>query len=546
MNLVSLLVEWAERDRERPALVDHWHGRDRVVTFGELVRRMAAGARVLQGMGLRRGQTILVFQPVSIELYELLLAAFYSGMRVMLADPAAGRAFLTDCCRRLRPDAFFGSWRAQCLRLAVPELRRIRLAIRAGGWFPNTRAWRLGAGTCPLVEVAADEPALVTFTSGSTGLPKAALRTHGFLLAQHRALARALVFEEGEVDLITLPVFVLANLASGLTSVLAATDLAKPGTPDAAAIRRQCARFQVTRCTASPAFFEGLLGVGGMPAFNKVFTGGAPVFPDLLRRLHAALPGAMIHSVYGSTEAEPIAHLAAAETDAATVTITQRGGGLCAGTALAEIELRVIADHWGTPLGPMSVEDLSNMTLAPEWAGEIIVSGAHVLSGYLGGHGDDETKIAVEGRVWHRTGDAGWLDERGRVWLLGRAAAKLPPFPAAPGLPAEALSYPFAIECALREMFPQIRMAALEWQGRRLLVVGRRCATAEAERIRAAACEYGIEEVVYLEKLPLDRRHNAKIDYPALRKALARHTAARRTRATREGHGYGRRGTTFR
>lgn len=55
-------------------------------------------------------------------------------------------------------------------------------------------------------------------------------------------------------------------------------------------ISAQCARFRVTRCAASPAFFEALLGK--MPAFEKIHTGGAPVFPDLLRRLRTALPAA--------------------------------------------------------------------------------------------------------------------------------------------------------------------------------------------------------------------------------------------------------------
>ncbi|RYD30621.1 MAG: AMP-dependent synthetase, partial [Verrucomicrobiaceae bacterium] len=259
MNLVSLLASRAEEHPERPALVDRHRGHDRVVTYGDLARRVSAGAERLQESGLRCGQTVLVFQPVSIELYEFLLSAFHAGLRVMLADPSAGKEFLTNCCRRLQPDAFFGSWKAQCLRLMVSGMRTIPLSFCSGAWFPGTHSWRPGTGNSPVREVADDEPALITFTSGSTGLPKAAVRTHGFLLAQHRVLSRSLDFQDGEVDLITLPVFVLANLASGLTSVLAATDLAKPGSPDAAAIASQCGKFHVSRCAASPAFFEGLL-----------------------------------------------------------------------------------------------------------------------------------------------------------------------------------------------------------------------------------------------------------------------------------------------
>jgi len=517
MNLASLLVERAAMHPERIALVDSLHGKDRVVSYEELARRVSAGAGELQAMGLRRGGVILVFQPVSIELYEILLAAFHAGLRVMLADPSAGREFLSQSCRRLPQDVFFGSWKAQCLRLMVPEMRRIRVSICSRGWFPGAKPWRTDSAGIRPVEMEDGDPALVTFTSGSTGVPKAAVRSHGFLLAQHRALSRALAFEDGEVDLITLPVFVLANLATGLTSVLAATDLAKPGAPDAPSINAQCRKFKVTRCAASPAFFEGLLASpSGIPAFKKIFTGGAPVFPDLLRRLGMALPAASIHSVYGSTEAEPIAHFPADEASDETDAVTRRGGGLCSGIPVDEIELRIISDQWGTTL------DQAGPEVDPGQAGEIIVSGGHVLTGYLDGLGDEETKIHAEGRVWHRTGDAGWIDSAGRVWLLGRCSEKLPPFPAGNGLPDSAMSYPFAIECALRGIFPGIRMAALEWDGRRTLVVGGKCGTGEAAAIRECSDKLGIEGIVHLDSIPLDRRHHAKVDYPALRKTLER------------------------
>jgi acyl-CoA synthetase (AMP-forming)/AMP-acid ligase II len=517
MNLASLLLERAQKHPERPALVDG----SRVVSYGELARRVSAGAAALQEMGLSRGQVILVFQPVSIELYEFLLAAFHAGLRVMLADPSAGREFLALCCKRLPPDALFGSWKAQCLRLSVSEMRAIRISICSGGWFPGTRAWRTNDAGGPPIDLTDGEAALVTFTSGSTGQPKAAVRSHGFLLAQHRALAKALEFEEGEVDLITLPVFVLANLASGLTSVLAETDLAKPGSPDVAAVAAQCGKFRVTRCAASPAFFEALLKAKTeMPHFEKIYTGGAPVFPDLLRRLQQTLLAAHIHSVYGSTEAEPIAHFPADAANEETDSLTRRGAGLCSGVPVPEIDLRIISDHWGAPLGPLTEMDFFALAVESGQAGEIVVSGHHVLRGYLGGVGDEETKIHVEGRVWHRTGDAGWIDPSGRVWLLGRCAEKLAPFPAAQGIPRDAPRYPFAIECALREIFPNTRMAAIDWEDQRTLIVGKKCGADESKLIEAKAKDLGIGRVIHLESLPLDRRHNAKIDYPALRVAL--------------------------
>ena len=503
MNLVGILLERALQHPDLPAIIDRKNGQDRTITFRELADRISSGSAHLRSLGLHRGQTILVFQPVSIELYEILLSAFHSGIRVMLADPSAGRKFISLCCQRAMPDALFGPWKAHALSLAIPKLRSVKTRINSHGWFPTTHPWENSGPPCPITETPGDHPALITFTSGSTGLPKAAVRTHGFLLAQHKALASSMDFQPGETDLITLPVFVLANLASGMTSVLADTDLANPGSPDQAAILRQCEKFSVTRCAASPAFFAAF--GNSLPPFSKLFTGGAPVFPDLLAQLRTSLPSAHIHSVYGSTEAEPIAHLPAEKYTEELLSKTRRGAGLCTGTPAQGISLKIIPNQSGTPLDTFE-------ELTPGQPGEIIVSGDHVLTGYLDGMGDSETKIKTPTQIWHRTGDAGYLDENGLLWLLGRASEKLPPHPR-----DKNLDYPFAIECALRQLHPGIRTAALTHNATRTLVIESNQPRPDLEQ---AAQTLGISSIITLPKIPLDRRHNAKVDYPALRSLL--------------------------
>lgn len=519
MNLTRLLADRAARHPERVALRDRVGGRDRQLDFAGLERRVAAGAAQLEAAGVGRGRTILVFQPVSIELYEILLSAFRVGARVMLVDPANGRKFLGACCDRLPPDAFFGPWKAQLLRWMVPAMRRIPRSICPGFRFPGARSWKPAGASAEIREFSSDEPALITFTSGSTGVPKAAVRSHGFLVAQHAALARSLELEEGEVDLVTLPVFVLANLASGLTSVIADTDLRRPGEADGTAIRAQCERHRVTRCAASPAFFEALLADGGpMPTIRKLFVGGAPVFPDLVDRLETALPDTSIAIVYGSTEAEPIAHLDSRDSAVERKSGARRGHGLCVGRPVEGLELRILANRWGESLAFRDEVELDACCVSPGEAGEIIVKGEHVLPGYLDGVGDEETKIRIGRVVWHRTGDAGWRDASGRLWLLGRCAARLPVWTDAPEEgPSGVWEYPFAIETALRIDFPGIRTAAMEWHGKRLLVVE---AGGDSETLRDRAVLMGIEEVVILSRIPLDRRHQAKVDYPMLRQRM--------------------------
>ena len=253
----------------------------------------------------------------------------------------------------------------------------------------------------------------------------------------------------------TLPVFVLANLAGGLTSILADMDLARPGFPDAGRIRRQCEREKPDRCVASPAFFEALLAEEVMP-FRTVYTGGGPVFPGLLERLGERCEKAV--AVYGSTEAEPMAHFHAGELDGEARRRTREGGGLPAGRPVEGLELRVVRDRWGEPLGRLTEEAFREMEAPPGAAGEVVVSGAHVLPGYLDGEGDAETKFSVGETCWHRTGDAGALDAEGRLWLLGRCAARME------GKGGRAL-YPLQVEAALRERGCG-RCAVFEREGR--------------------------------------------------------------------------------
>jgi acyl-CoA synthetase (AMP-forming)/AMP-acid ligase II len=266
---------------------------------------------------------------------------------------------------------------------------------------------------------------------------------------------------------------------------------------------------------ASPAFFERLArhavahGVT-LPAMKKLFTGGAPVFPRLLEQAQRLAPYAEVVAVYGSTEAEPIAHVARHELRPEDHRAMLAGRGLLAGLPVPSIRLRILRDHWGQPVGPWTAAAFAAACQPAEAPGEIVVSGEHVLPGYLYGHGDEETKFRVDGAVWHRTGDAGYLDDEGRLWLLGRCAARVHD--------DRGELYPFAVETAVYQ-HPEVRRAALvAHRGRRVLAV--ECYAGvrpvEAGVLQQELGWARLDEVRLCERVPVDKRHNAKIDYPAL------------------------------
>ena len=532
MNISQVLIDQAAERPGEPAIVEAAGGGARPLTFGQMAERSARAAALLHSAKLHEGDRILVFQPMSAELYVVLLAIFRLGLVATVLDPSAGRRHIEQCCSIARPKAFVGPARAHILRFACGGLRRIERHFVTAGWAPGATRWSRLERLEPLRAVTAcdsSHEALLTFTSGSTGVPKAVVRSHGFLLAQHDVLAESIELEPGEVDLATLPIFVLANLASGVTTVIPRCDLRRPGFVDPTPILEQLKRHHVTRTVGSPALYSRLLqevrAAGearsesvetNFGTLEKLYTGGAPVFPRLLQELRSAMPRGRVIAVYGSTEAEPIAHLDWDEAEPADLDAMYAGKGLLVGKPVHQIELRILDNRWGEPLPDMKAREFAERALPAERGGEIVVNGPHVLAGYLGGIGDEETKFLVGGEVWHRTGDAGCLDAAGRLWLLGRAGAVI--------RDERGTIYPFAAECAASQLAWIERSALAGHNGERLLAVqlGARAPVDAERRVRETLSWARLDRVVRLPRIPVDRRHNAKVDYPALKKALER------------------------
>jgi acyl-CoA synthetase (AMP-forming)/AMP-acid ligase II len=436
----------------------------------------------------------------------------------MFLDPSAGRDHIERCCALRAPDAFVGGIKAHLLRMIVGGVRRIPRKFVIGWWLPGAISYSAADRLPPLDDVHEGEPmtpALLTFTSGSTGQPKAALRSHAFLLAQHHALVRSLDLTAADVDLATLPIVALANLGSGVTSVIPDADLRYPGAVAAGPIIAQVNAHQVTSSVASPAFFECLVRHGGtLPSVKKLFTGGAPVFPRLLEQMQVMAPNADVVALYGSTEAEPIAHVSRRDIGADDQAAMLAGKGLLAGPPVETIRLRILRNQWGKPLAPYAQAAFDADCCRPDQAGEIVVSGDYVLQGYLHGIGDEETKFRVEGVVWHRTGDAGYLDERGRLWLLGRCVARIED--------AAGELWPFAAETALYQDRRVRRAALVAHHGKRVLAVEfyGDAGAVDVKALREALAWARVDEVRECKTVPVDKRHNAKIDYPALQEML--------------------------
>lgn len=496
-NVARLLRDVTDAHPERPALVEE-DGTVRF-TFSELTERAARVAAGLVGRGVRPGDRVALLVRDPAEAIVPAVAALWAGGTLVVPPRAGGWRVALTAAARARPAAVIAGRSTWLVAAAVDGLRRapVRIAVGRRAWpglvTIDDLAAEAGLACSPEslapVPRPAEAPALVSWTSGTTGPPRAIVRSHGVLAAQHVAIRRLRSPRLDDVDLVGLPTVALHDLACGVAVVM-------PPRLDAVPLHEVVARAGVTTAAGFPALFERLVDRaprGALQRLRSVHIGGAPVPLSLLDRLGAVAPDAAIVVVYGATEVEPIAAIEAADLRASVAGWTP-GRGLLAGRICDGIELRLV------PLeGPDQGRVASEAT-----SGRILVRGPRVAR--------DPGRSDADG--WLDTGDVGSLDGERRIWLQGRTsnATETGVFPAEIEEPIEALA--------------GVRAAALVSlpggdRPRAILAVEPSTA-AKAETVRAQVTElasargWGLDRVVVVSRLPRDAS-SGKVDYRRLR-----------------------------
>jgi acyl-coenzyme A synthetase/AMP-(fatty) acid ligase len=476
VNLYQSFIEVVTKHSQRVAIYDEkMHSEN---SYAKLKKDVDDFAANLSELGIRKDDRVLLLIPMSYKLYVALIALFKVGATGVFVDPSQSAAFVNHASLIAKPKALICSPKALLLKLKFRSLFKISLTITTRK-IPFHHSMDDKTDKEYHTSTAQDTtPALMTFTSGSTGMPKAIVRTHHFLQTQYETLRPYINLKEGEVDLTGLPVFLLANLMSGMSSVIADLSLQNPKKINPDKLVQSMNRYKVQRVGASPALFEQLLQ--SRQKLQKepeaFYIGGAPVLPSLLKKLHKVFHTTTLHVLYGSTEAEPISHYRFEMITDEIYKRMLRGEGLYVGKVVDEIALDFLDD------------------------GEIIVSGAHVVQSYYNNEGDAENKLLRDGVIWHKTGDIGKLDEDNNLWLLGRKSALI--------YKNGKIIHPFSIEVAMREK-SQKMAALIEKNGEVILYTESDMLDLKFE---------GVDKIIHTKKIPLDRRHNAKVDYVALGK----------------------------
>jgi acyl-CoA synthetase (AMP-forming)/AMP-acid ligase II len=531
-NIIHRLKASADHNPNRPALIMQDEGRARRTTFAELWQNVDRCSTALKAEGFKPGERAVVMVSMSAELYIVMLGIIKMGGIAVFVDPWISFKSISAFSAFAEPTAFIGVGKSHLLRLFQRNLRTLPITITTGmsycgipAKFSLPKLLCNHSGDGEINDVDPDSTALITFTSGSSGTPKGANRTHRFLNAQYAALSHEFPYNDADVDMPMFPVFALSNLARGITSVIPDMDFRKVAEVNPTAISKQMEKHGVTTCTASPPFFDRLSGYlrerDDEPVeLRRILTGGAPVDTDHLQQWQSAFENTSIEVVYGSTEAEPVAHIGAARRLELSRQVETKNRGFCTGRPTSLLQTKIIMICKGPIPSPPAWDEIE---LPPGDVGELLVSGDHVCRDYYKNpQAQLENKVVDQnGRVWHRMGDTGYMDREGAFWLVGRLHSTI--------VRNDENFHAQIIEQAVAwKVKDALQVAAIgvpdESMGERIaVVIQAQTLSITAEEIQEVmqAQDLPVDDVFYTtHELPVDPRHNSKIDYDKLRELI--------------------------
>ena len=553
-NVISFLEDHFEQYPDRVALrwvkrgaVDAWekHHSSALPTeqilYRDLTRGIRRTAQGLLNIGIKKGDRVILFLPMGLEMYTAMFAIQRIGAIAVFLDSWARANHLGASAECVDPVAMISFDAAFRLIEPVPEFRSMKLRISMGPCATSTHRLEDLMATqseAPIEPVESETTALITFTTGSSGTPKGANRTHRFLAAQHEALARVVPYTDRDEDMPAFPIFSLNNLASGVTTVLPGLNLAAPAPHDSAILVTQIMQDKLSCATLSPSMLLGLSKYCiehqvQLTSLRRVVTGGAPISKDNVADFYKVAPQSQLWVLYGSTEVEPMAHI--------------EGRDMLAQEAPSDpeiIEEGVNVGHVDESVGykfikirrgpvDLAKEPWSTIELPAGHIGEFLVSGDHVCKDYYN-NPDAFIKAKIKetsGRVWHRTGDLAYLDAQKNLWMVGRIHNVIE-------RSGEYL-FPVRPEVLLARQ-PQIARAAYLGMpdprlGERTAVVvqAKSGFTLEGDELPRLLSEIKrvfvknkipMDSFYVVSEIPMDPRHHSKVEYAVLRDFLIKNS----------------------
>jgi acyl-CoA synthetase (AMP-forming)/AMP-acid ligase II len=403
LTIPAVLAAAADRHGDRDAVVDG----DERRTYRELLGDAEAFAGALAAAGVSPGERVAVWAPNSLRWIVAALGVWQAGAVLVPVNMRFKGAESADSLSRsgarvlVTIGDFLGTDYAGLLDSAGVALPQLAARV-----FVDGRSWDEFLATsrrAPRVDRAADDPSDILFTSGTTGVPKGVVQTHGRTLQVARDWVEMTGLTAGDRYLMVNPYFHMFGLKAGILACIfaGATMYPEPVFDVDRALARVAAE-RITVLPGAPTLYQSILDHPDrhrydLSSLRIAVTGAADIPVELIRRVHDELPFPTIVTGYGLTEAGTATATAPGD-DVETIATT-------VGRPRPGFELRLV--------------DGNDADVGPGETGEVLLRGGSVMSHYL--DDPEATKKALSDEGWLRTGDLGVLDERGCLRIVGRS-----------------------------------------------------------------------------------------------------------------------------
>lgn len=501
----SVLASLGDRRHDTSPVYD---GPDGTLSWADLDARSSMGARSFQDAGLRPGDRVSVLVPPSCDLLVVAGSIWKAGGVPVVADASAGVRQLRRLVRAAAPRFVVGTRAtlaaAVVLRFA-PGATRVSVEPSPGAIALEPTGSE--GGTHTPVPVGPHDVAAIVHTSGATGPAKAVRYTHGALAAQRDVVGPLFGMRPGDAFTTSFGPFMLLAPSLQMTCVRPDFPVDRPSALGFDQLHAATARAHVTVAWLSPASARRILATahGRTAPIGMVMLAGAPIPPDMVAGVRA-VTGGDVRTPFGMTECLPV-------TDGTEPEAAGPLGGNSTGRPVPGCSVIV------TPL-----DDPSARLSGGVW-GELLVHAHWMFDGYDGAWSADADTWAIHGGLrYHRTGDVGYVHD-GLVFHLGRRRHVIE---TADG-PLASVAIEEPVRAAVGRPVVAVGIGPAGSQVVCLVVDGPgRLAVAEHD-LRTAVRAISPHRIasVLTGPLPVDRRHESKVDRTALGAEAGRFLAGR-------------------
>ena len=418
MNIFQILTDSAQKFAQKPAIIF----KDKAISFIDLKVNVFALGRGLQALGVTRGKKIALYLPNCPEYVYSYLSSFLLGAVVIPLDYMLKSDELNACLSHAEVEFVIAlpkpeiDWSA--IQENSPSLKTVISLIEGNcppenqgtvpfnfkGTVPFNGLFQPAAeedsplglkGTVPFSEA---DPALIMYTSGTTGSPKGILLNYKHLQGSPQAMNYFVDLSERDVKLCAIPLSHIGGFIYIQNCIIFGISLVLMDRFHPMEFLKNVVQYKVTCFHIVPPMYTAILTVKHIDQFDLsslrwVVVFGAPNSPDILERFHKYCPNAKLLNGWGMTETCP----------PNTVTPLDNPKIESVGKAAPNCEIHIVDDN--------------DKSLPTGSVGEIVIRGWVVMQEY---YKDPQATLAAKRGGWFHTGDLGRFDNEGFLYIVGR------------------------------------------------------------------------------------------------------------------------------